>query len=141
MGITAVFPMAVMFSVSYLLTLRWYVHQKSWLGLFVGAFAQPLFTAVLFTIGVFACNSIFAWNEHPNFKGFALLTIVMTLVVSVPLALIGPIVIGILFGSKISTRDRENRVQYHSSRLFFAAGSISLLCASVAMVLYLLKAS
>ncbi len=141
MGIIAIFPMTIVFSASYLLTLRWYVQQKSWFGLFIGAIAQPLLTAVLFTVGMLACNSLFGWNDHPNFKGFFVLTLGMTLFVSVPIALIGPFAIGILFGSQISTGYRENYQRYNASRLLFAAGSISLFCASLAVVLYLLKAS
>ena len=86
------FPIAFVFLASFLLTLRWYKQLGSLPALFLGAIAQPLFTALLFSTGI---TFVADWTQNSNgfnferaFKSSLSISILFTVVIANPIALI-----------------------------------------------------
>lgn len=129
------FPIAFMFLASYLLTLRWYERLGSIPALLLGAVAQPLFTALLFSFGV-TYLSQFARNDNESPDSSVVLhsafiaSGLFAIVIAVPIALLATA------PSQRRIRSQRPKEYYDSTEGFevlVVIGIVSSLCAAVAV--------
>jgi len=122
------------FLASYLLTLRWYERLGSTPALLLGAVAQPLFTAVLFSFGMAFCAQFMHDDGLPDsgrvFRSTLRASALFTIVIAVPLALLAAI------PSQRRIRAQPPKEFYDSLEGFevlVVIGVISSLCAALAV--------
>jgi|GEM_PF-1032143 hypothetical protein len=132
-----IFPLLI-FSLAYILTLKWYVQVGSTSALCFGAIAQPLLTAIIFALELMILYSSLQWGRTPNFEGFFTAVLFYTFTISVPIALVFCLAGAIFVGSNQMTHDRSSREhQLSDFTLLIVAGGVSVVCASIATCVYI----
>lgn len=108
-------------------------------GLCLGAIVQPLVTAAIFTCELSFLYTLFDWSKASSFEFLFRVVMVYSLVVSVPLALLYCLFAAAILGNKLIGDHRRIDQHLRDFSLFVAAGGISIVCATIAVCVYVFQ--